>query len=395
MARAPKAPKADASDTPSPLPLPEPLLAHHRQALGPLMRQWRDQDRVPPVLLLTGPAGIGKRAVAHWLSQWLLCERAGFADATRAEEDEGDGLFGGSLFGEAPGTASAAATAGGEPGPCGECPSCQRALRGNWVDFTEIAVDDEDAEKASGGSLKIEQFRELKARLGFSAFDGPFRIVLIRDAERMTVQAANSLLKILEEPPPRWVFLLTSGDASLLLPTLVSRCQSVRLRPLGEPTLERLLSEAGAPADRRSVCARLAQGSWSRAQACAEDEAWERRREIYRFVENPARELGALLDWAAAEPAHFDFLLTHLELAASDLVRWAVDETPPVGTLEDRRLLKDAAAETVRRLGSRERARAFWTKRLEQLFRARALAQAPLNRKIVIQDLLSPWLEPA
>lgn len=349
---------------------------------------------MPPVLLLTGPAGVGKREMAHWLSQWLLCETSGFAKAAAAdaEPDEGPGLFG-----EAPAAPLSLANpdakraSSGSLVPCGTCASCLRAVRGNWVDFTEISSVDEDG---ASGALKIDQFRDLKARLGFGAFDGPFRIILIRDADRLTVQAANSLLKVLEEPPPRWIFFLTASDASLLLPTLVSRCQTMRLRPFPVRTLEKLLEAEGVPADRRSVCAELAQGSWARARSFAEDAAWERRKDVYRFVSNPSRELGAVIEWAAADASSFDFLLTHLEQASSELIRWAAAPATAVPgvSLEDRRILKEHAQEMSRKLGSSERAREFWTRQAERVFRARTLAHTPLNRKIAVQNLLMPWL---
>jgi DNA polymerase-3 subunit delta' len=364
--------------------VPDPVLRHHREALERPMAQWSAQKRVPPVLLLTGQAGIGKRHLAYWLAQWLLCERAGFA--TPAEESLGGGLFGAS---------EPVAPAAPTLSPCGECAACQRALNGNWVDFTEISAEAGDGET---GTLKIDQFRQLKATMGFGAFDGAYRITLIRDADRMTVQAANSLLKVLEEPPPGWVFFLTASDPTLLLPTMVSRCQTVRLRPLSEETVKQLLGVSEVPRERQAICAALAQGSWSKGLALAQDEAWEHRTAIFRFLEQPGAELDTLVNWATAEPRNFDLLLDQLEQVTQDLVSWSVREESGQGAamtwanLDGKPSLVRHAQGALKRTGSLASAREFWTERAERLFRARQEALAPLSRKILVQDLLLPWM---
>jgi DNA polymerase-3 subunit delta' len=367
---------ATAAANPTLLPLPASVLRHHGKALFRLLAQWRDQKRVPPVLLLTGSGGVGKRSLAYFISQWLLCEKAG--PGAQAEE---------SLFGPAE-------PPSGDPVPCGECGACLKALKGNWVDFTEISAETPDGEGSSAtGALKIEQFRKLKATAGFGAFDGAYRITLIRDADRLTVQAANSILKLLEEPPPGWVLLLTASDPSLLLPTLVSRCQTLRLRPFAAEILVALLAEAGVPEERRAICARLAQGSWGKALALAADEAWERRASVFRFLEQPGAELNALVDWAAQEPAHFELLLDQLEQVTADLITWSLSPEKAEWRNSDgaRALARHAEAAT-RRFGSAAAARGFWTARADRLFRARQERLAPLNKKLLAQDLLLPWL---
>lgn len=380
--------------SPGILPLPKTVVEHHGgQTLFRSMSQWLAQKRVPPVLLLTGPSGVGKRAVAYFISQWLLCERTGFTPQ-RAEES-GPDLFGGSLFGgeEAPAPALQAA-ATDSPQPCGECIHCQRAVKGNWVDFTEISADTGDGET---GSLKIEQFRKLKDSVGFGAFDGAFKITLIRDADRMTVQAANSVLKLLEEPPTGWIFILTASDSSLLLPTIVSRCQALRLKPFPTPALLQLLTEADVSGDRRSICAELAQGSWNKALSLAQSDAWDKRVSIFKFLEQPQSELNALVEWASSEPSHFDLMLNQFEHITSELIQWSLSpSTPPAQVAwknqDGKKSLVTHAQTAVKRLGSPEAARAFWMERSERFFKARQEASAPLNRKLLIQDLLIPWV---
>lgn len=361
----------------TPLPLPEPLVRHHGATFFGPMREWRERGQIPPVLLLTGLDGVGKRSVAHFLAQWALCSQSGFGRKENA---------GGDLFGGAPAPAPVSVSA--EPLPCGECPSCHRALASNWVDFTEIRPEEE------GEALKIDQFRKLKATMGFGAHEGPVRITLISGADRMTPQAANSLLKLLEEPPPGWVLLLTASDPTLVLPTVLSRCQRIRLKPLEAETITELLISAGIAAERAQLCARLASGSWGKALKLAGDEAWEKRGEVLAFLTTPAAALHGLVDWATARPTHFDVLLDQLESLLADLLRaGASAEAPSWRNTDAARALAAHAERAAQRFGGAAGARAFWAARAERIGRARREALAPLNRKLLIQDVLMPWLE--
>jgi DNA polymerase III delta prime subunit len=387
------------AEGPRTLPIPAPLLRHHGQALVPAMTEWRETGHVPPVLLITGTTGVGKRTIAHYLAQWILCERSGFARASAGGKEEGGDLFGG-LLGDAPAAAPAAARSD-TPAPCGECASCSRALHGNWIDFSEILPEDKDEDGGKSGTLKIDQFRQLKSKLGFGAHEGSHKITLIPDADRMTTQAANSVLKLLEEPPKGWLFFLTASDPALVLPTVLSRCQRVRLKPLSEADIRELLAAGGGTpgasidAERAEICARLAAGSWGRALRLSTDEAWERRRTLFEFLGDPAAQLGALVDWASSAPSHFDQLVDQLEQLCADLVVWTTSGAAPEShawrNSDGARALTTHARTRVKLLGL-DGARAFWVARSERLARVRQEALAPLNRKLLAQDLLIPWL---
>ncbi len=138
--------------------------------------------------LFAGPDGVGKNTAAQALAAVLLC---------RAPE----GLS-----------------------PCGTCPGCRKFLSGNHPDLLRIQPE--------GAAIKIDQIREMKKALTFSPFESRLRVVLIEDVHTMRREAGNSLLKILEEPPPNNLLILVGSTAGALLDTIVSRCQVIPFAPL-------------------------------------------------------------------------------------------------------------------------------------------------------------------
>jgi hypothetical protein len=365
------------------LPLPKTVLAHHGQQFQALLDQWATSGNVSPVLLISGPGGVGKRAVAHHLGQWLLCEKNPLS-APEAEP-EGPGLFGGLETTPAPSPESQAL-------PCNECMSCRSLGAGEALNFTEISPEASDSGRM--GTLKIEQFRALRESQGHGAFRSRYRVTLISSADHMTIAAGNSLLKLLEEPPPGWIFFMTAADPSLVLPTLVSRCQKMRLRPFTSIELENLLAESGVAGDRRRLSADLAQGSWGRALALAEDATWERQAKLLAFLENPAAELESWVDWAAKDPQQFGFLLDQLELIVNRLLRLSLAEAPGAALYAES-ALRTHFDKVVRVQGSADLARSLWLECAEKLALARERAHLPLNRKLLAQEVLMPWLQGA
>jgi len=148
--------------------------------------------RLPHALLVHGPRGVGKLALAERIAQRLLCEAA---EAARR--------------------------------PCGTCNACRWFLAGNHPDFRrlepEILWKDEVPDKPSR-IIKIDQVRELADFTYVTTHRGGLRIVLLHPADEMQVPAANSLLKSLEEPPAGVIFLLVSHHPDRLLATIRSRC---------------------------------------------------------------------------------------------------------------------------------------------------------------------------
>lgn len=377
MSKTPRRAAAETRGNPIPLPVDPELLRSHPGARDALVR-WQSTKRVPPVLLLTGPRGCGKRAIAYHIAQALQCERTGFFEAA-SETD----MFGGLGLAETPAETNSPPPAE----PCGECAACLRARSGQALDFKEIILED-DAK-----TFGVDQFREIKEKQGFSSYGGGARIYLISDADRMTIAAANSVLKLLEEPPPNWVFLLTVADASLLPSTVVSRCQVLRMGPLSEAALTSLLRAEDVPANRIELLAKIAEGSITRAKELAADEAWEMRGSLLRLLGEPAAVYHSLIDYAAADPARFRLLLDQMEQLLADLVRRARIPSAPFRNIDAISALEDHARRCALRRGGPAGALEFWIGRSERLFRLRREMTAPLNAKVLIQDFLSPWMD--
>ncbi len=190
--------------------------------------------------LITGPHSIGKTTLARALAKRLLCM------ANNAPVSQN------SLFGEA--------VVVNEP-PCGECRACIKTAKGVNPDIMLLeGVPSRDYFKKNGAFapprknerekriLVVDQIREMEKWLSTAPFESPFKIGILRRFEDANEEAQNAFLKTLEEPPSHAVMILTAQDAGLLLPTIVSRCQPLSLRPLAPETVERALVEKSSAA---------------------------------------------------------------------------------------------------------------------------------------------------
>ena len=147
---------------------------------------------------------------------------------------------------------AAALNCQGERPPCHACASCRRSDAGQHPDLIWIRPDPD--------RIHIDQVRNLAYDLALSPSQGRWRICVLTDIDRATPEAANALLKTLEEPPSHAVLILTVSDASLLLPTIVSRCQVITLRAVPPEAIEAAAKERGVEAARAHLLARLAAG---------------------------------------------------------------------------------------------------------------------------------------
>jgi len=147
--------------------------------------------------------------------------------------------------------------------PCGECPPCHRITSGKHADITIIGLNSAQGsgEAKRRVAISINDIKELQHSASFPPYEGKHRVFIIDGAESLSDEAANCLLKTLEEPPPRVIVLLLTAEELELLPTVVSRCQRVELTPISSGQVEKVLIESrGVDSDRARLLARLSQG---------------------------------------------------------------------------------------------------------------------------------------
>ena len=152
--------------------------------------------------------------------------------------------------------------------PCGECSTCRRIAAGKYPDVQVIGVATEGKT-----DIGIDQIRELQAMASLPPFEGKYKIFLIAGAEHLSIEAANCLLKILEEPLPSILLLLLTDKQHLVLPTIVSRCQCIRLTPLPMSSIKSILIDRYETDEQKAeLVAHLSHGCLGWALSAIEDE---------------------------------------------------------------------------------------------------------------------------
>lgn len=160
----------------------------------------------------------------------------------------------------------------GSTEPCGVCPSCRKVISLQHPDLHLIEPD--------GLVIKIDQVRELQRSLALRPFEAPRKACIIDRADAMNPAAANALLKTLEEPPGNALLILLTEQPDAVLPTIRSRCQTLRFAPLPQEVIEALLTKEGTDAETARVAASMAGGSIARALEIQGEDAIQERSEI-------------------------------------------------------------------------------------------------------------------
>lgn len=222
-----------------------------------LLRRSLVADRVTHAYLFSGPPQVGKTSLALALAQALNC----------AQPDP----------------------------PCGQCDSCRKIARRVHPDLHMIEGE------GAGGTIRIEQIRSLRREAVLAPYEGRYRVAILRRMESASTEAANSLLKLLEEPPSHMVLAVTATAAEALPATIASRCQRLDLRPVVPQVLETALRERGFPPPKAKLLASLSGGRVGWAIWAGEDETVlrQRGRELDRLVELLAADRLERLDFAA------------------------------------------------------------------------------------------------
>jgi DNA polymerase III subunit delta' len=193
-------------------------------------------QRIGHAYLITGPAQIGKTTLARTFAQALNCEAEHVTER-----------------------------------PCGECRACKLIAIDRHPDVRLI-----EPEVSSRGSLslKIETIRELQRGLNLAAYEGRYKVAILKRFDAANQNAANAFLKTLEEPPNNVILLLTATDADTLLDTITSRCRTVGLRPLPAHLIEQSLATRWAvPDEQAHLLAHLADGRLGWAVQAAQEPA--------------------------------------------------------------------------------------------------------------------------
>jgi len=164
---------------------------------------------------------------------------------------------------------------------CGSCLNCRKMDHQNHPDFKTISILEGKT------AISIDQIRELKKEIAYKPYDSDHKIYIIEPAEKMTKQAANSLLKTLEEPPSFVTIILLTEDSGKLLPTIVSRCQQIKLSSVSQQKIKDLLLAEGLNQEQAAIISKTAAGSPGRALEIIKiDDYFEHRQEIYDFLKD-------------------------------------------------------------------------------------------------------------
>ncbi len=299
--------------------------------------------RLPHALLLSGPAGTGKQHFSEAFARFMLCENP-------AEQ------------------------------ACGRCKACLLTSRGTHPDLVEISPEE------PGKPIRIDQIRALNQFMAGAAQQGGYRVIVITPPEEMNINAANALLKGLEEPGNDTLFLLVSHNPGRLMATIRSRCQVVTMAvPSADQALNWLSEQPDIGAD-AELALKLSGGAPLAALEFVRNRGAERRGVMLNGLKGCASGRLSAPDvaqqWQKEDPVT---LLAWLHGFVSDLVRFKLTESEAgLNSIDARSLISKASART-----SEEKLFALMDKIHE--YRLQVLAKSNPNRQLMFEDLLIRW----
>ena len=196
-----------------------------------------ENNRVSHAYILNGERGSGKKMLANLFAMTLLCET-------------------------------------GDNEPCGKCHSCKQAESGNHPDIIRVTHE-------KPNSISVDDIRtQVNNTVDIKPYQGPYKVYIIPQADMMTPQAQNAILKTIEEPPSYAVFLLLTENAETLLPTINSRCIMLKLRNIKDTLIKKYLMEnLEIPDYKADMCTAFAQGNMGRAIMLANSDHFNEIRE--------------------------------------------------------------------------------------------------------------------
>lgn len=203
----------------------EQIKEHFRSALT--------SRKISHAYIINGEKSAGKEFIAKIFAQTLQCEKGG-------EE------------------------------PCMECHSCKQALSDNQPDIIKITHE-------KPNTISVDDIRaQINNDVAIKPYSSPYKVYIMNEAEKMTVQAQNAILKTLEEPPEYAVILLLTTNVNSLLPTILSRCVVLNMKPVADDLVRKfLMEELQIPDYKAEVCVAFARGNVGRAKALASSEEFD------------------------------------------------------------------------------------------------------------------------
>lgn len=201
------------------------IVEHFRKAI--------ETKKISHAYIIHGERSSGKEFIAKVFAQALLCEKGGKE-------------------------------------PCGECHSCHQAVSGNHPDIIRVLHD-------KPATIGVEDIRTgINNDILIKPYSSEYKVYIINEAEKMTVQAQNALLKTLEEPPAYAVIILLTSNLEMMLPTILSRCVVLNMKPVPDDMVKRyLMKELQIPDYKADVCTAFARGNLGKAKALAASEEFD------------------------------------------------------------------------------------------------------------------------
>lgn len=230
-------------------------------------------NRLAHAYLLAGPEGAGKKTLARSFAMSILCDGRSYP-------------------------------------PCEQCGPCRRVRDGSHPDLHWLLPE--------GRNIKIASVRGLTETLHLHSFEGGWKAGVVPKIELMKVETQNAFLKTLEEPPPDTVLVLTTDNVSSVLPTILSRCQTIRVGPMPRDFIRSLVAEQrGLDPEKAGLVAALAGGDASRALDMDLDLMVDFRRKCIEALQDiDKKDISAMLDFAQSVSGNGDEAMAVMDLLA-------------------------------------------------------------------------------
>ena len=321
-----------------------PWLSRYIETLGAVITQ----GRVPHALLLSGQSGLGKDLLAQCLAKMLLCEKPSENHV-----------------------------------PCGACPACIQFEAGSHPDYFHVHPEVDEKTGKESNTIKVDQIRWLAEKLSYSSHQGGYKVAVLNPAENMNINAANSLLKTLEEPSDNTVLVLVCERPSQLPPTVRSRCQQLRVDVPETDAALQWLAGQGIEGPARTYL-QMAHGAPLEALKQARVDSIEARREhfdsLVDILEGRTAPLATALLWSKEDDMQGirwmrDWLMDLLRIAMTG-------QSSGVRSAD----LHDRLTRLARRLDSK-----VLFAQLEHINRTLGLTTGSLNRQLLTEDILLAW----